>query len=127
MKVNVLVDSSVWIEYFAQGQKAKKAAAIIINANKQAYKTPSIILFEVFKKIKKELNEQAANQAIAYIIDLTEIIPLNERIAVHAAEKSIETGLSMADSIIIATAELGNAELKTLDKHFKGMKNAEIL
>lgn len=127
MRVNVLVDSSVWIEYFTQGQKAKKVQSIITSAHKQTYKTPSIVLFEVYKKIKKEISEQKANQAIAHIIDLTETIPLDERIALYAAEISIENRLSMADAIIKATAELNNAEIKTMDKHFKGMKNVEII
>ncbi|MCX6799507.1 MAG: type II toxin-antitoxin system VapC family toxin [Candidatus Diapherotrites archaeon] len=127
MKVNVLVDSSVWIEFFSGGPKAGRAGKIISQASKNRFKTPSIVLFEVYKRIKKGLDEQRANTAIAHIIDLTEIIALDERTAVHAAEKSILSGLSMADSIILATAELNNAEIKTLDKHFKGMKNAEVL
>ncbi len=127
MKVNVLVDSSLWIEYFSKGQKTGRVAEIIQSANKETYKTAAIVLFEVYKKIKKDLNEQSANQAIAHIVDLTEIVALDERIAVHAAEISIETGLSLADSIIKATAELTNSELKTMDKHFKGMKNVEII
>lgn len=125
--MNVSVDSSLWIEYFAGGKKAKKAAKIIQKAKKPSFKTPSIVLFEVYKKIKKDVNEQAANQAIAYIVDLTEIVPLNERIALHAAEISIQTGLAMADSIVKATAELCNASLKTMDKDFKGLNSVELL
>ena len=127
MKANVLVDSSVWIEFFAKGPKAKKAAEIISRAEKSGYKTPSLVLFEVYKKIKKELSEQKASEAIAYIIDATEIIPLNERIAVHAAEKSIECGLSMADAVIKATAEITASEIKTMDRHFKGLQDVEII
>lgn len=125
--MNVLVDSSLWIEYFSNGPKTNRIAKIIQSANKETYRTPSIILFEVYKKIKKDLNEQSANEAIAYIVDLTQIIGLDERIAVHAAEVSIGTDLSLADAIIKATAELTDAKLKTMDKHFKGMKNAEVI
>ncbi len=125
--MNVLIDSSVWIEFFKNGPRANKAAAIIGKSNKERYKTPTIVLFEVYKKIKKEINEQAANQAIAYIIDTSEIIQLNERIAIFAAEASIETGLSMADAIILATAQTKNAEIKTMDSHFAGIKKAEII
>ena len=60
-------------------------------------------------------------------MDLTEVIGFNEIIAVHAAEISIGTGLAMADAIIMATAELANAELKTMDKHFKGLKGVEVV
>jgi len=64
---------------------------------------------------------------VAYIVHLTEIVELTERIAVHAAEVSIGTGLSMADAIIKATAELTESELKTMDEHFKGLKGAEVI
>ncbi len=127
MKVNVLVDSSIWIEYFAKGAKARKVAGIIHNANKRTYKTPSIVLFEVYKKIKKDLNEQVANEAIAHIIDLTEIIQLDARLAVHAAEVSLGTGLAMADAIIKAAAELNDAEIKTMDRHFKGLNGVGLV
>lgn len=127
MKVNVLIDSSIWIEFFINGNKAEKAAAIIKKLNKNNCKIPSIVLYEVYKKLKKQINEQAGSQAIAYIIDISEIVYLNERLAIMAAEASLENSLSMADAIIMATAEAKNAEIKTMDSHFSSIKRAEII
>ena len=127
MKVNVLVDSSAWIEFFTEGPKAKKVMDFVEKANKETYKTPSIVIYEVYKRIKTELNEDKANQAVAHISDSTEIITVTDRIALHAAEISIQSGLAMADSIIKATAELNDAVLKTMDNHFKGLKEVEII
>ncbi len=127
MKVNVLIDSSGWIEYFSKGPKAKKFSEFIQSAKKETHKTPTIVLFEVYKKLKKEAGEESANQAIAHIIDSTELIPLDERISIYAAELSIQTGLAMTDAIIKATAELYKAGIKTTDAHFKGLAEVEII
>ncbi|MBU0635568.1 type II toxin-antitoxin system VapC family toxin [Candidatus Micrarchaeota archaeon] len=125
--MSVLIDSSGWIEYFSNGKKANKFAPYIQKANKKNFITPTIILFEVYKKIKRETNESKANEAIAYIIDSTKIIGLDERIALHASETSIHTGLAMADAIIQATANLHKAQTITSDHHFKSLPNTKII
>lgn len=123
MKVNVLIDSYGWIEYFGDGQLAEKYARYIEKANTENYITPSVVLYEVYKKIKKEKNEEKALEAYAYIVTYTKISPLDERISINAAEKSLELGLGMADSIIIATAEYNNAKIVTSDKHLKELES----
>jgi len=122
-----LIDSSGWIEFFAKGKNSEKWHKKILGAKKNIYITPSIILYEVYKKIKRELSEEKADEAIAHIINSTTIIQLDEKIAIHAAETSIKTGLAMADSIIKATADLNNAKISTGDNHFKNFDNAEII
>lgn len=84
-------------------------------------------MYEVYKKIKKETGEAKANEAIAYTIDNTTTINLNERIAVYAADLSLKTGLAMADALIKATADLNNAKIVTSDNHFKDFPNAEVI
>ncbi len=125
--MTVLIDSSGWIEYFASAQKAKKYSDYIEKANKLTTITPTIVLFEVFRKVKKDFGDQKANASIAYIIDNTAIIDIDSRTAVNAAEISLKSGLPMADSLIKATAELNNAKLITSDKHFEGLPNTEII
>ena len=125
--MNVLIDSSGWIEFFSNGKKAEKFGKYIKNAAKENFFTPSIVVFEVYKKIKKEFGEDKANQAVAYIVDSTNLVPLDERVAIYAADLSLTTGLAMADAIIKATADLNNAELKTTDNHFKGLENVELV
>jgi len=124
---SVLIDSSGWIEYFMDGTKANKYAKYIEKARKKNYIIPSIVLYEVYKKIKKEVNEAKATEAIAYMIDATRVVELNERIAVKAAETSLELGLAMADAIIKATADLNNARIITSDQDFKELKNVEVI
>ena len=68
MKVNVLIDSSGWIEYFAEGKLAPKYAKYIEAANSSVYATPAIVLYEVYKRIKSVKGEDAALKAVAHII-----------------------------------------------------------
>lgn len=125
--MSVLIDSFGWIEYFGEGSLAGKYAEYIEKANRREYFTPSIVIYEVYKKIKKEKSEEKALEACAYILAYTSIVYLTEKIALGAAEISLKRGLSMADAIIKATAELKNAEVITGDRHFKGLENVEFL
>jgi len=127
MKVTVLIDSSGWIEYFGDGPKAKKFALYIENATESNTIVPTIVIFEVFKKIKKEFGEQQAMEKIAYIFESTKTIDLDKTTAIEAAATSLQTGLAMADAIIKTTADLNKAKIITSDEHFKNLPNTEII
>lgn len=117
--MNVLVDSYGWIEYFADGKLADKYAKYVEKANKRRYFTPALVLYEVYKRIKTVKGEKEALKAYAYITAYSTIVSVDEKITLDAAEKSIETGLGMADAIVKAVAEHHNAKIITSDKHFK--------
>ena len=121
--MNVLIDSYGWIEHFSEGPTAAKYAKFINGASKKTYFTPSVVLYEVYKKIKKLKGEPIALTAYAHIVAHTTIVPLNKRVSLEAAEISLEQDLSMADSIVMATANLTESEIVTSDGHFKGKKN----
>jgi predicted nucleic acid-binding protein len=50
-----------------------------------------------------------------------QIVDLNREIAIEAARLSVKYKLSMADSIILATARADEATLWTQDAHFKNI------
>jgi len=127
MKVNVLIDSSGWIEYFAEGELAPKYAKYIEAANSSEYATPAIVLYEVYKRIKSVKGEDAALKAVAHIIDRTTVISIDKKIALNAAEISLKTKLSMADAIIKAVAEDKGAKLVTGDGHFKDFRDVVFI
>lgn len=122
-----MIDSFGWIEYFGEGALVEKYARYIEKANREEYYTPSIVLYEVYKKIKREGSEEKALEAYAYILAYTSIVPLTGDLAVEAAEISLKRGLSMADAIIKATAERHKAKVVTGDKHFKGLEGVELI
>lgn len=127
MKVNVLIDSHGWIEYFSEGKLASKYAKFAEAANSSEYITPTIVLYEVYKRIKSIKGEDAALKAIAHIINNTTIVSIDKKISLNAAEISLKTKLAMADAMIKATAEEKDAKIVTGDEHFKSFKDVVFI
>lgn len=127
MKLNVLVDSCGWIEYFTKGALADKYGSHIANASKRTHFTPTIVLYEVYRRVKQELGEERATEACARIIGHTTTVPINERLAMEAADISLKHGLSMADAIIKATADLCKAKIVTSDKHLGKLDGVKLI
>ena len=113
-----IVDSSLWLEYFADSE-AGNAISEIIENNKDLL-VPTVALYEVFKKLLTERNEDDALLAIAQMKQ-GNVIDLNDGLSLYAAKLSIEHKLPMADSIIYAATLYNNCILWTQDKHFNGL------
>jgi predicted nucleic acid-binding protein len=122
----ILIDSYGWIEYFAEGPLAENYAAYIEKADAENTITPTIIVYEVYKKIKVARDEQKALEAYAQIAQ-TKIIELTSALSLEAADISLIANLGIADSIIVATAKAYNAEIITSDEHLKSMKGVKFV
>lgn len=112
----LLVDSSGWIEFFAEGPLAKGYSRHLKNLSHIV--TPTIVLYEVYKKIKRERTEEEALRAVS-LMNRTSVQALTESIALLAADLSIRHSLPMADAIVYATALENNCRVVTSDTHFK--------
>lgn len=117
-----VVDSSAWLEYFANGPNAGFFAPAIEKTSELL--VPSLTLYEVFKRVFRQRDEGAALQAVAVMQQGT-VIDLDAPLAVAAAQLSIEQRLPLADSIILATARAQAAVLWTQDADFKGIPGVE--
>ena len=113
-----VVDSSAWLEYFADGPNAKDFAPPIEKARELL--VPSITLFEVFKRVARQRDEGAALQCVAVMQQGT-VVDLDAALALAAAGLSLRHKLPLADSIVYATAQRGNARLWTQDVDFDGL------
>lgn len=121
---STLLDSSCWIEFFAGGPKAGAVAGYL--KRPKGLIVPSIVVYEVYKKIKLSKGEELASLAAAHL-SKAEISPLTESIALLAADLSIDYKLAMADAVILATAQSHEAQVVTLDADFKGLPGAIVL
>ena len=119
-----VVDSSGWLEYLADGPNADFFAAAIENARELI--TPSISLYEVFKRILQQRSEDDALRAIA-IMAQGQVIDLDMTLALDAAKTSAELKLPMADSIILATARAYDATVWTQDEDFDGIEGVQYI
>jgi predicted nucleic acid-binding protein len=119
-----IVDSSAWLEYFADGENASFFADAIEDTAELI--VPVICLYEVFKRVLQQRGESAALTAIA---DMShgQIVEVSSPIALSAAYLSAELRLPMADSLILATARVEKAVLWTQDEHFKELEGVRFI
>ena len=116
--MKVVLDSSGWIEFFTGGPLAERYAAYL--SPRYQLITPTIILYEVYKKIKRERGEETA-LLFAGRLNSTHVVQLTESIALLAADVSLRHGLAMADAIVYATAKDQEAEVVTGDADLKDL------
>ena len=119
-----VVDSSGWVEYFTKGPNAKLFIPPVQDLENLLI--PSICIYEVFKRLALDMGEENALQAVG-IMSYGRVIELDRKIAIDAAQLSLELKLAMADSIILATAREYDATLWTQDAHFKGMPGVKYI
>lgn len=119
-----VVDSSGWLEYFADGPNADFFAPAVENMAELV--VPSISIYEVFKRVLQQRDEGDALQAVA-IMQQGTVIDLDTAIALNAAKLSLEFRLPMADSIMLATARAHSATLWSQDSDFKGVAGVEYV
>jgi predicted nucleic acid-binding protein len=115
-----IIDSSLWLEYFADTKAGNNIVEVIENTEELL--VPTITIYEVFKKLLYERNENDALFAIAHMRQ-GKVIPLNDELSLFAAKTGKDNKLPLADSIIYATNLKYNCTLWTQDKHFMGLKS----
>jgi len=119
-----IVDSSGWLEYFAEGVNVNFFAPVI--ESKDRLLVPVITLYEVFKRVLQQRSEEEALQSVA-IMQEGQVIDLNPEISINAAKISFDLKLPMADSIILATSNLYHATLWTQDGDFKNIQGVKYI
>jgi predicted nucleic acid-binding protein len=119
-----VVDSSGWLEYFADGENAGFFAGVIENI--EGLIVPSISLYEVFKRVYQQRGQGDALQVVA-MMEQGEVVEFDSPLALSAAKISIEMKIPMADSMILATARAYDATLWTQDADFKGIEGVRYI
>jgi predicted nucleic acid-binding protein len=113
-----VVDSSGRLEYFADGPNAQSFAKAVEDTDELI--VPTVSLYEVFKRVLQQRGDGDALQAVA-VMRQGGVVDLSGTLALAAARLSVNLGLPMADSIMLATARAWDAPLWTQDSYFKGV------
>ena len=119
-----LVDSSGWLAYFTDGPNSGFFAKAILGTEEIV--VPTIIFYEIFRKILSDKGEESALQTIGQL-HRYKIVNLDEDLSLSAARISTEHKIPMADSIIYATAKKFRATLWTQDEDFKEFPNVKYV
>ena len=113
-----VVDSSGWLEYFADGPNADFFAQPLTTTAELV--VPTVSLYEVFKRVAQQRGEDEALQAVALMQQGT-VIELSAALALSAARLSLAEKIPMADSIMLATARAYSATLWSQDADFENI------
>lgn len=119
-----VVDSSGWLEYFADADNANSFAPAIEDTDHLI--VPSLTIFEVFKKILGQRSESEALLAAA-AMQQGRVVDLDADLSLEAARLSLDCKLPLADSVILVTARSVKAELWTQDADFEGLPGVKYI
>ncbi len=126
MARSILLDTDVLVDFFRGHSKA----VAFVNANSSRIILSSIVVAELYAGVKGDA-EQAT---IDKFVSLFRVIPIGVEIAkaggLYRRDYGNSHGVGLADAILAATAQVENAQLKTLNiKHYpmiKGLSPAYI-
>ncbi len=76
--------------------------------------------------IRRDLSEERALEAVSSLRRAT-IVPVDESLALEAADTSLRLGLAMADSLVYAIARRHGAKLVTADVDFEGLSDTIVI
>ena len=118
-----LVDSSGWIEYLT---RKPRAAAFRPHLTEPGLLVPTVVVYEVYKFLRREVSEEWAKRAVTRMRQ-AQVVPLDDSLAMEAAEASLQHRLPFADAVVFATARRFGAVLVTGDQHFEGLPGVEYI
>ena len=117
----ISIDSSGWIERFTKGLKAAQYKQVIESTKPKEIITSVVVLYEVYKKIKKVKGEEEALLAVAALSQTT-VVHIDQTISLEAADYSLEYNLHFSDALVYATARHFKAKLYTSDADLQPLK-----
>ena len=117
MKLDLL-DSSGWLECLDAGPNTAHFRPILLKLPNLLI--PSIVITEVRKVALKQRTLEMADE-VTQAMRSGIVVPIDEEIAISAADLFIRHKLPLADSLIYATALAHKATLWTQDQHFEGL------
>jgi predicted nucleic acid-binding protein len=120
----ILIDTDVLVDFF----RGRDKAVAFVNEYNDRIILSSIVVAELFAGVKGD----AEQIALQNFISLFRVVPVDAAIGkaggLYKRDYGKSHGVGLADAILAATAEVANAELKTLNtKHYpmlKGIKPA---
>jgi predicted nucleic acid-binding protein len=125
-----VIDSYAWIEHFLGTEKGRKVDNILQNAD-EVY-TPDTVLAEVARKFVREgVKVRIVNEWLAQIVDASNIICLDTKLAINTAQCYLEMEVnarksklnlpSLFDAVVLAVSKSLNSKVLTGDQHFKDL------
>jgi predicted nucleic acid-binding protein len=120
----IIVDSCGWLEWFTDGKLANEYKEHLTVPDNILM--PTIILYEVYKVLKREAGEEKALLAAGYMKN-SRVVPLDATLAFAAADIALHEKLAMADAIIVAISRAHNCKIISSDVDLKNQVNVDYI
>jgi predicted nucleic acid-binding protein len=118
-----VVDSSGWLEFFANGPNAGFFAEAIEDVDHLV--VPAPCLYEVFRCVMRQWGEGPALQAAA-VMQQGRVVDVDASLTLDAAHLSVRSHLSQASSLVVAVARQLDATVWTQETELaqiEGVRN----
>lgn len=116
--MRVVLDSCVWIELLTEGPRTPDYRKALDDL--ESLVVPTICLTEVHRFVARTRGEEQA-RATSDSMRQGKVAALDAELALESARQGQGHGLSLADSIVYATARSYAAQLWTQDADFKDL------
>lgn len=113
-QARISIDSFGWLERLVEGPKASEYDRLIDGVEPSEIVTSVVTVYEVYKKLRPLRGEAVALEAVIPL-RATQLVSIDDQIALEAADYSLILGLHFSDALIYATARRYGAELHTSD------------
>jgi predicted nucleic acid-binding protein len=120
----IIVDSCGWLEWFTDGELADRYKDYL--ASQEKLLIPAIIIYEVYKVLKRETTEEKALLVVGYMKNAS-VIPFDDHLAIAAADIALQEKLAMADAIIVAVSRAHNCRIISSDSDLKNQPNVTYI
>ena len=117
-----LVDSSGWIEYLQDTERADLFAAAI--EDRHTLLVPTIALFEVHKVLSRNLKPALVKRCLD-VMRLGQVLDLTDARAIAASTLSAKHKLAMADAAMYGMAREFDASFWTQDVDYRGLPGVQ--
>lgn len=120
----VVVDSCGWLEWFTDGMLADQYQQYL--EKRDELLVPAIVLYEVYKVLKRQVGEEKALLAFGHI-KRSPVVSMDENLALLAADVSLRHNLAMADAIVYAVALANRCPLVTSDADLESLPGVTFI
>ncbi len=122
---DILVDSFAWLEILAGSDRGRNALSAIKESS--GVFTSVLNIYEIKYRIEQIRDEETADEYIKTVKTHTNVLNIDEKIALSGARIRLENGMGAVDSLILATARIHDLLVLTGDRHFAGLDEAVMI
>ncbi|MBI5224428.1 PIN domain-containing protein [Candidatus Micrarchaeota archaeon] len=124
--MKLVFDSFIWLSFFKNESTSGKIKALLEDDANQIFST-SANIYEVYYRLSEDSGKADLLVALSFIKDNSQILPIDEYLAILAAELRLKYHLSAIDAFTYAAAKQLNARLVTGDKDFSKLDDVIMI